>query len=77
MRISLVEMKHGEKGTVVDIQGGWDMTSRVQGMGIRIGKKIKKTGSHFWRGPQTVMVDNFQVAIGHGMASRIFVEVNR
>ena len=77
MRVNLNDMKPGETGVVVSIEGGWGMTGRVQSMGIRIGKKIKKTGAHFWRGPQTVIVDNFQVAIGHGMASRIFVEVER
>ena len=77
MVVSIIDMKPGEKGMVVDLQGGLGFTSRIQSMGIRIGKEIKKTGAHFWRGPQTVMVDNFQVAIGHGMASRIFVEVKR
>ena len=77
MVVNLIDMKPGETGVVVDMQGEFGMINRVQGMGIRIGKKIKKTGAHFWRGPQTVMVDNFQVAIGYGMATRIFVEVER
>lgn len=77
MKVSLVEMKLGETGVVVDIQSGWGMTNRIQSMGIRAGKEIKKTGAHLWRGPQTVLVDNFQLAIGYGMASKIFVEVKR
>ena len=77
MIVSLVDMKAGETGVVVDIQGGHGINARVQSMGIRIGKEIKKIESHFWRGPQTVMVDNFKVAIGYGMSVRIFVEVNR
>ena len=77
MVVNLSDMKPGETGVIVDMQGGFGMINRVQSMGIRIGKKIKKTGAHFWRGPQTVMVDNFQVAIGYGMATRIFVEVER
>ena len=70
-------MKPGERGVVVNLEGGYGFTERVQSMGIRVGKEIKKTGAHFWRGPQTVLVDNFQVAIGFGMASKIFVEVKR
>jgi ferrous iron transport protein A len=77
MIVSLTEMKTGETGVVVEIQGGFNMMSRVQNMGIRMGKKIKKTGAHFWRGPQTILVDKFKVAIGYGMATRIFVEVDR
>lgn len=77
MIVSLVEMKAGETGIVTDIQGGFGMAARVQSMGIRLGKEIKKTGAHFWRGPQTVTVDNFQVAVGYGMAAKILVEVKR
>jgi len=46
-------------------------------MGIRPGKKIKKISSNFWCGPQTVEVDNVRVAIGWGMAKKIFIEVER
>lgn len=77
MIISLVDMKVNESGIVSEIQGGFEAIRKIQGMGIRAGKKIKKTGAHFWRGPQTVTVDNFKVAIGHGMSSKIFVEVDR
>lgn len=77
MVVSLIDMKTGETGVVVNLEGGHGFKERVQSMGIRLGKKIKKTGAHFWKGPQTVLVDSFQVAIGHGMASKIFVEVKR
>ena len=77
MIVSLVAMKLGETGVVTEIEGGHEARARIQGMGIRIGKKVKKQGAHFWRGPQTILVDNFKVAIGHGMASKIMVEVER
>lgn len=77
MVISLVDMKSGEEGIVVDIQGGAGAMERIQSMGIRVGKTIKKTGSHFGRGPQTVMIDSFRAAMGFGMALKIFVEVKR
>ncbi len=50
---------------------------RLQSMGIRPGKRISKVSSHFWRGPQTVEIDNLQIAIGYGMAKKIFVEVSK
>ncbi len=77
MIIDLTQMKPGESGIVRDIQGGFGMMRKVQSMGIRPGKKITKVSSHFWRGPQTVEIDNLRVAIGFGMARRIFVEVER
>ncbi len=77
MLISLVDMEPGETGIVMKIDGGFGATRRIQSMGVRIGKRVKKVGARFWRGPQTVLVDNFKVAIGFGMAAKIFVEVER
>jgi len=77
MRIDLTQMKPDESGVVAEIQGGFGMTRRIESMGIRPGKKITKVSSHFWRGPQTVQIGNLRVAIGFGMARRIFIEVDR
>ena len=77
MLISLADMEPGETGIVVNIEGGYGATKRIQSMGVRIGKSVKKIGARFWRGPQSVLVDNFKVAIGYGMASKISVEVKR
>jgi len=77
MVISLVEMKRGEIGIVTEILGGMGAAQRIRSMGIRVGKEIKKGEAHFWRGPQTVVVDNFKVALGFGMASKVMVEVER
>jgi len=77
MTVDLTRIQAGESGVVAEIQGGHGMTQRVLAMGIRPGKRITKISSHFWRGPQTVQVDNAQIAIGFGMARRIIVEVER
>ena len=77
MVIDLVGMKNGQLGVVKSIDGGHDMAERVQKMGIRVGKKIKKVESHFGIGPQTILIDNFKVAIGIGVAKKIFVEVEK
>lgn len=77
MTIDLTKMKDGETGIVKELSGGQNFISRLQGMGIRPGKTIKKVSSHFWRGPQTVEVDNSCFAIGFGMARKILVEVDK
>ena len=77
MLIDLTHMKPGELGVITQLRGGCDFAGRIQGMGIRTGKKIKKISSHFWRGPQTIEVDNSRFAIGFGMARKIFIEVER
>ncbi len=71
----MIQMRMREAGVVVEIQGGYGMQRRMYAMGIRPGKRIVKVSSQLWRGPVTVEVDNFQVAIGFGMAARIIVEV--
>jgi len=75
MLISLVELKAGQSGRIVNFQGGQGLQNRATTMGIRPGKLVTKVSSHFWRGPQTVKIDNFQVSIGYGMALKIMIEV--
>ncbi len=73
--IDLTQLHPGKSGIIEQIQGGFGLVRKVESLGIRPGKKITKISSHFWRGPQTIKIDNLQVAIGFGMAKRIFVQV--
>jgi len=77
MFVDLTQMEPGETGIVKEIQGGHGLMRRLQSMGLRPQKQITKVSSHFWRGPQTVEVDNIQIAVGFGMARKILVEVER
>ena len=72
--ILLTELGSKRTAVVKEIQGGDEVKSRLESMGIRPGKKITKVSAHFWRGPVTVLVDKTRIAIGHGMAARIAVE---
>lgn len=62
---------------IVEVHGGYGLIRKIQNIGIRSRKRITKVSSHFWRGPQTIKIDNLRVAIGFGMAKRIFIEVER
>ena len=77
MIIDLTQMQPGETGIVEEVQGGHGIVRKLQSMGLRPEKKITKVSSHFWRGPQTVEVDNIQIAVGFGMAKKILVDVKR
>lgn len=77
MKVDLTQMRHGESGIVEEMPGGHGFIRKLQSLGVRQGKKIIKVSSHFWRGPQTIEIDNMQIAIGFGMAKRILVEVKR
>jgi len=69
----LTQMKAGESGKVVDIQGGWGLLRKTDALGIRPGIEIVKVSSQLMRGPIIIRVGNTEVAIGFGMARRILV----
>ena len=73
--MSLTKVKMKQTAVVKEIIGGYDVIRRLESMGIRPGKKVTMISSHFWRGPVTVMVDKSKVAIGHGIAQKVLVEV--
>jgi len=62
---------------VIQVSGGHGLVRRLEALGIRPGKRITKVSSMFMRGPVTLQIDRSQVAIGHGMAGRILVEVDQ
>jgi ferrous iron transport protein A len=74
-RILLTAMETGQIGKVVQIRGGRGMIGRLEVLGIRIGRELKKVSSQFMRGPVVLEVGNTQVAVGFGMAGKILVEV--
>ena len=74
-RIALAAMKNLQCGTVISINGGGVMCSRLEALGIRVGSIIKKKSSLLGLGPAILLVGNTEIAIGHGMASKIIVEV--
>jgi ferrous iron transport protein A len=73
-KLDLTRLQEGESGVVMDIQGGYGLTRRLESLGIRVGKKVTKISSQLIHGPVTIQIDNSQVAIGFGMAKKILVE---
>ncbi len=73
--ISLADMKSGQNGRIVQIDGRVGMTCRLDVLGLRIGKKIKKVSGQLMRGPVIVSHGNTRAAVGFGMAQRIWVEI--
>ncbi len=70
----LTKLHAGQSGKVIEIEGGQNILSRLNGLNIRIGKEITKISSMLMRGPVTVEVGNSRIAIGYGMAKRIMVK---
>lgn len=75
-KLSLSGMRNAQSGTVIVINGGGEMRKRLEALGIHTGSKITKKNALIGFGPVIVAIGNTEIAIGHGMASRIFVEVD-
>lgn len=75
-KLALSDMKNTQSGIVAAIKGGRVMCTRLEALGIRVGSRIKKKSALIGCGPVIVLVGNTEIAIGHGMALRIFVEVD-
>lgn len=75
-RISAAQMKAGQKGRVVQIRGGHGIVQRLETLGIRRGREIKKISGHWMRGPVLLQQGNTQLALGFGMASKLLVEIS-
>jgi len=77
MPTKLTDMKRGETGVIRNIDGGIEAARRIKNIGLRLGKKVKKIEGHPQKGPQTVLIDNFKIAIGFGMADKIYIELEK
>lgn len=75
-RISLFDMPVGKTGVIVEIDGGLGMLDRLNALGIRVGSKVQKLTGQWMRGPIMVKVGNMRLALGFGMARRIWVEID-
>ena len=71
----LSDLKPGQSGVVVQIQGGHGLVNRLNALGIRPGQRITKVSSMLMRGPVAAQLGRTQVAIGFGMANKIIVEL--
>jgi ferrous iron transport protein A len=73
--VTLRQMRSGQSGKVVQVQGGMGLANRLSALGVRPGKKITKVSSMLMQGPVTVQSGNTRMAIGFGMANKIIVEI--
>ena len=73
--VHLTHLSPGKSGIVAEIHGGQGAVRRLEALGLRIGEKITKISAQFFHGPITVQVGQTSLAIGHGLAHKVMVEV--
>ena len=72
----LSRIRSGGKGTVTALTGGHAFHSRIVSMGLVVGSAIEVIQhSSGLKGPTLIATGNTRLAIGHGMAEKIMVEV--
>lgn len=74
LAIDLVSLKPGIRAVVTAIRGGMGVTRRLDAMGIRPGVALEKIASQPFNGPVVVRVGNSRIALGFGMAQKVYVE---
>jgi Fe2+ transport system protein FeoA len=74
--VTAAQMVTGQSGIVVSVEGGHILRARLEALGIRPGKKIRKISSAFMRGPSVFEVEGCDIAIGFGMANHIFAKTD-
>ncbi len=72
--ISLAELEVGKKAVIKEIRGGIGLKKRLESLNMRVGKTIKKISSAPFHGPVVVEIEGCKMAIGRGMANKVFVE---
>ncbi len=71
---SLVELYPGERGTVAFALGGYGLVRRLADMGLTPGTEVTVVRNAPFRGPLEVSVRGTRLALGYGVASKVFVK---
>jgi DtxR family Mn-dependent transcriptional regulator len=91
VELRLTDLRDGESGIITSIRAGqeadygerrrvrrgWGFRKRLEDMGLTPGTKVTVVKSAPFNGPLEVYVRGSRLALGRGMANRIFVEVKR
>lgn len=74
MKRTLASLSNNEEGMIHSVEGGTGARAKLDAMGIRPGKKIKKMSSQIFKGPVVVEIDGRDIALGHGLAKKVLIE---
>ena len=70
--ISLLDLRKGEKGIIVSINGGRGVIRRLSDMGLTPGTEVSVTNSAFF-GSVEVSVRGSKLVLGRGIAMKVLV----
>lgn len=70
----LVDCQNGDEVKILNINAGRGAMINLSNLGLHIGNIIKLYRKSPFRGPVVVMLQGSEIAIGFGLAQKIFVE---
>lgn len=71
--LPLTMLERGDKAIVKEIRGGRGFINKLHALGITPGKEITKLSAMIFQGPVIIKIGESQIALGYGMANKIFV----
>ena len=74
-KLSLVQIRKNRKAKVLEISGGSTLQHKMMSMGIYPGREITKLSHFALKGPVTVKIGRSVLALGHGVAAKIILEM--
>jgi len=85
LEVPLTALRDGETGIVTSIKAGrgggwgrgWGLEKRLMDMGLTPGTKVTVVESAPFHGPLEILVRGSRLALGRGIAERIFVEIEK
>lgn len=74
---SLADLNQGERGIVAFTLGGYGLVRRLAEMGLTPGTEVKVVRSAPFHGPIEISVRGVSLALGRGVASKVYVRKSR
>jgi len=72
--VSLINLEEGDQGTLSHAFGGFGLVRRLAEMGLTPGVEVKLVRKCLFRGSVQVEVRGVALALGYGVAARVFVK---
>ena len=72
--ISLISLYEGERGVITNAFGGFGLVRRLAEMGLTPGVEVTLLRKCPFRGPLQIEVRGSVLALGYGVASKVFVK---
>lgn len=72
---TLFELMPGKRAIITKIETGTNLNDKISCLNIRENKQVQKITNQPLNGPIVIKIDNCQIALGKGIAQKIFIKM--